>query len=79
MDHDPEASLVTIRTFMSESEANIAKSALEAFGLECMISRDDSGGMRPSLTLVQGIRLVVRADDVPRAEEILTSEPDSSA
>jgi hypothetical protein len=66
--------LVTIRVFMSLSEASIAKGALEAFGIACMTTRDDCAGQRPSMSMVEGIRLIVRADDVAEAEEILTSE-----
>ena len=66
--------LITIRTFSSEFEANIAKSALEAFGIPCMLSHDDCGGQRPHLTLTGGIQLVVRSADAERAEEVLTSQ-----
>lgn len=40
---------VAVRSFTSDMEAEIAKSALEAFCIECMISRDDCGGERPHL------------------------------
>ncbi len=66
--------LVTIRTFISEFEAIVAKSALEAAGIDCMTSADDCAGMRPSLSMANGIKLIVRSDDVDRAEEILTNE-----
>jgi hypothetical protein len=65
--------LVTIRTFSSESEAMIAKSALDAFGLDCTLGSDDCGGQRPSLTMANGIRLVVRADDADQAVEVLNN------
>ena len=66
--------LMTIRTFLSESEANIARAALEAFGIDCMISRDNCGGQRPHLTIGEGIRLLVRSDDTERAEEVLVAK-----
>jgi hypothetical protein len=69
--------LATIRTFTSESEANIAKGALEAFGIDCMISRDDCGGQRPHLTIGEGIRLIIRSDDAERAEQVLASEAEN--
>jgi Putative prokaryotic signal transducing protein len=72
--HAIQPDLVTIRTFASEFEADIAKSALDAFGIDCMISRDDCGGQRPHLTMTGGIQLVVRSADVERAEEVLTSK-----
>jgi hypothetical protein len=66
-----ETDLTVIRSFTSEIEAEIAKSALEAFEIECMVSRDDCGGQRPHLAFSGGIRLLVRAEDKERAEEVL--------
>ena len=66
--------LITIRTFLSESEAGVAKSALDAFGIECIQSSDDCGGQRPSLTMGGGIRLIVRSEDVAAAEDVLSFE-----
>jgi hypothetical protein len=71
--------LVTIRTFVSEFEAQIAKSALEAFGIHCMISRDDCGGQRPHLTLTGGIQLIANSADAERAEEVLTSQAEEES
>ena len=68
-----DSELVTIRTFSSESEAMIAKSALEAFGIDCTLGSDDCGGQRPSLTMANGIRLVVRSSDADLAEDVLAN------
>ena len=70
--------LVTVRTFTNEAEANIAKGALDAFGIDCMITRDDCGGLRPHMALTGGLRLLVRADDAARAAEVLTSRLEAS-
>jgi hypothetical protein len=64
--------LIAIRTFTSESEADIAKGALQAFGIDCMLSHDDCGGQRPHLNMGEGIRLLVRSGDAGQAEEALT-------
>jgi len=79
--HSDEAKsdLVTIRTFISEFEAIVAKSALEAAGIDCMTSADDCAGLRPSLSMANGIKLIVRSDDAGRAEEILANEPQNSS
>jgi putative signal transducing protein len=69
-----ESTLVTIRTFINEFEANLAKAALETEGIKCMIGRDDCGGLRPSLSMANGIRLIVRSEDADRAEKILANE-----
>jgi hypothetical protein len=74
----PNGDVVTIRAFISESEAAIAKAALEAFGIECMLSRDDCGGQRPHLLLGAGIRLLIRSEDAERAEEVLASQTEES-
>ena len=73
-----ERDLITIRTFASESEADIAKAALESFGIDCMLSRDDCGGQRPHLLIGAGIRLVTRSDDAERAEEVLANESEKT-
>jgi len=65
--------LLAIRTFLSESEADVAKAALEAFGIDCMLSHDDCGGQRPHLNMGEGIRLLVRSEDVGTAEDVLTA------
>ena len=69
--------LIAIRTFISEPEAEIAKGALTAFGIESLLSHDDCGGQRPHLDLTRGIRLLVRPDDAERAEEALTAGAES--
>jgi hypothetical protein len=71
--------LVAVRTFISESEAEIAKGALTAFGIESLLSHDDCGGQRPHLNLTGGIRLLVRPEDLKTAEEALTSAPDTES
>ena len=71
-----ESELVTVDSFTNELEANLAKGALEAFGIDCMIARDDCGGQRPHLAFAGGLRLLVRADDAQRAREVLNAEPE---
>jgi len=65
--------LIAIRTFLSESEADIAKGALQAFGIDCWLSHDNCGGQRPHLNMGEGIRLLVRSADSAPAEEVLTA------
>jgi len=63
--------LVRARTFLHRHEAEIAKSALAAAGIECTIRVDDAGGMRPDLQ-GQGVDVLVRADQMEEAERVLT-------
>jgi hypothetical protein len=67
MDH-PD--LVVIRAFLSSVDAELAKSALDAAGIDSMIRADDAGGMRPHLWM-GGVELVVRAEDAEQANTIL--------
>ena len=71
--------LVVLRTFLNDIDAQLAKTALEAAEIDAMIRADDAGGMRPHLWVGSGVELVVRAEDVERANEILGDEADNAA
>ena len=60
--------LVTVSTFPSAVDAEIAKGVLDDAGIESMIRSDNAGGMYPALG---GAELVVRAEDVEKATEAL--------
>ena len=60
--------LVTVSTFPSAVDAEIAKGVLDDAGIESMIRSDNAGGMYPALA---GADLVVRAEDVEKATEAL--------
>jgi hypothetical protein len=62
--------LTAVRTFVTSIEAEIAKSALEAAGIQSVIERDDCGGVRPSMWL-GGVALLVLNEDVTVAREVL--------
>jgi hypothetical protein len=70
--------LITIHTFTNETEAHLAKGALDAFGIDCMVARDDCGGQRPHMALTGGLRLLVRAEDARRAAEVLEAKPNET-
>jgi hypothetical protein len=65
---------VTIRTFTSHDATNIARSNLEARGIECWINADDCGGWYTNLTAPGGVRLAVRASEAEAAIALLNSE-----
>ena len=67
---------VVIRTFLNHIEAELAKTVLEAAGIESYIRSDDCGGMRPHLWM-GGIELFVHAEDVAEADEVLGNEDTS--
>jgi hypothetical protein len=62
--------LVVIKTFLNRMDAELAKGALDANGIEALIRADDAGGTRPSLW-TGGVELLVRADDVETASIVL--------
>ena len=72
-----DAELVVVRTFGSRFDAEMARSALDAAGIGAAIRSDDSGGLRPHLAFVNGVELVVRAEDAEAATQILDVEPKS--
>ena len=65
-----DSRLVAVGDFPNRIDAEIAQGALEAAGIESMVSADDAGGMRPNLWL-SGVRLMVRDEDAKRAFEVL--------
>src|SRR5262249_27203503 len=70
---EAEPELVVVRTFQSGLDAGLAKSVLEAAGIDSMI-RGDAGHRYYygyGLALSTGIELLVRAEDAEDAEKIL--------
>jgi hypothetical protein len=68
----PEDKLVVIRTFQSGLDADLAKSVLEAAGIDSTITGDQ--GIRRhylGLALTPGIKLLVRSEDAEDADKIL--------
>jgi len=67
-----EAKLVIVHDFSSEPEAEIARSALEAAGIDAMIQSDTAGHMRTHIAWSgAGFRILVREEDAAAAREVL--------
>jgi hypothetical protein len=66
--------LVIVRTFLNRFEADLAKSALDAAGIDSMIRADDAGGMRPAMLMGSAVELVVRTEDASRAAQLLEAD-----
>jgi Putative prokaryotic signal transducing protein len=60
--------LVSVGTFRSIADAQIAKGILDEAGIESMIRSDNAGGMYPA---IDAAYLLVRAEDVDKADEAL--------
>ena len=68
----PDAQLVVVQTFETQTEADLAKGALEAAGIDSMIQADTAGGMRPHLAWAGGgFQVLVREEDVAAARDVL--------
>lgn len=68
--------LVSVSTFRSAADAQIAKGILDAAGIQSMIHTDDAGGMYPGIS---GADLMVRAEDANKAREALDAPPQQDA
>lgn len=72
--------LVVVKAFASQSEAEIAKTALESAGIVAMIKADTIGGMRPHVGWsTGGFQLLVREDDLAEAKAVLKGPEQQSA
>jgi hypothetical protein len=66
--------LVVLRTYPKVVDAQLAKTALDSVGIESMIRSDNEGGQSPGLSFARGVELLVRADDLDAAEDMLAVE-----
>ncbi len=67
-----DGDLVIIHSYASQPEAELARSALAAAGIESMIQADSIGGMRPHVAWASGgFKVLVREEDEPEARDIL--------
>lgn len=70
--HDTK--LVVVLSYISRPEAELAKGALEAAGIQAIIEADSVGKMREHLAWSgAGFRILVREDDAAVARDVLTS------
>jgi Putative prokaryotic signal transducing protein len=69
MAHDD---LVVVGTFNSRPEAELARSALEAAGIESSVFGDDAGGTQPGLWEGRGVAVVVNRENESEARAVLT-------
>ena len=69
-----EGKLTIVRRFSYRQEAELARAALEAAGIESMVRSDDAGGLRPGLAFSNGVELIVRAEDAESARDVLDAD-----
>jgi zinc protease len=67
-----EGGWVVLRACASMHEAIVLRSVLEGAGIDCVLPDEHSLGVHPGLTFMAGgVRLLVREDDLERAEDVL--------
>lgn len=71
-DDEDEMELVVVRTYNNVFDIDLAKSALEAAGIESLVRGDDYGRRGPHFSFVRGIDLLVRSEDAADADKILS-------
>jgi len=69
----PENDTVVIARFTLRHEGEVAQGFLMDAGIPAALFSDDAGGMEPNLAFVRPARLVVRAEHVEEAREVLSS------
>lgn len=66
------AKLVTVNSYSSRTEAEIAKGLLESNGIKSVIISDDAGGMYPfPMASKFGVELKISEKDLVKAKELL--------
>lgn len=63
----------TLKVFPNRAEAEMFASILEQNGFECTILADDCAGLKPSMVIVYGVKLVVSDTDFSDARQFLDS------
>jgi len=62
---------VVVCKYDNELQAEMAKGCLEASGISAIITKDDGGGMLPSLQGSEGVHLLVVESQEAQARKIL--------
>ncbi len=70
---DPDATVVAA-TVSDRYEAEVARAALVDAGIEAIVQADDAGGFHPQLSTVGGVRILVKAQDLEEAQQVLSGE-----
>jgi hypothetical protein len=66
--------LTCVKRFANRQEAELARGALEASGIESMLVADDGGGELPGLDFAQSVGLFVQEKDLEAATTLLDPE-----
>jgi hypothetical protein len=56
----------------STFEAQLIVGMLDAHGINAIVSADDAGGLEPQLQMTDGVRVLVAAEDLSAARELIS-------
>ena len=68
---DPHHDVAVVRTFSYRYQGEVARAILDAAEIPCVLQVDDSGGSEIGMAFANPARLLVRVEDLERAEELL--------
>ncbi len=63
--------MIPVAEFGNEFDAEVACGHLKAVGIHSSLTKDDAGGMFPSLQKTEGVQLLVSQRDSEQARRIL--------
>lgn len=63
--------LVAVGTYTSIIEANLIKAKLDTFGIDAVVEGDVAATSIPTIERIEGVKVLVREDDLPNAYEAL--------
>jgi hypothetical protein len=66
--------LVAVRRYNNKIDADLAKTTLNAAGIQSFVRSDDYGGSAPHLSFSSGVEIVVRSEDAQDADAILNCD-----
>ncbi|MCU0291471.1 MAG: DUF2007 domain-containing protein [Thermoanaerobaculaceae bacterium] len=72
-EREAEPDLVELATFMQRQDADMALSCLAADGIQSLVMADDCGMVNAGVGIAN-VRLLVAAEDLERARELLASD-----
>jgi len=62
---------VTVKSFLTRTEAEIVKGLLIQNGIPAMVRADDAGGMRPNMAYGSGVELQVEEVNITKANIVI--------
>ncbi len=64
---------IPVASYVNEVDAELARAALAAAGIDAFLKYEDTGGMLPVLQQAEGVLLVVDPKDLEDAKMVLSS------